>query len=245
MACIGCAGSNTGNGSTSGATDKDKARALEDQGISFIRQGNLRAALEKLLEAEKLDPENPYLKHEVGQVYRDLGDYQKALEYFQQALILKPRFPEVQNHLGALYILLREWDLAIEYCQKAASDLLYKSPHFAYTNLGLAYYYKGKYDMAVISFQQALKLAPEYSPAFFGLGYTYEEINKWDWAIEAYKKSIFYDPNKAEAFFRMGRLLLKMDHRTEAREALGQFLELVPEGPEAGEARRLLETIPP
>lgn len=241
MACIGCAGS----GTTGGASDKDRARALEDLGTSFIRQGNLRAALEKLLEAEKLDPENPYIKQEMAQVFRDLGDYQKALEYFEQALTLKPRFPEVQNNLGALYIILKEWDLAIEYCQKAASDLLYKTPHYAYTNLGLAYYYKGNYEMAIVSFQQALKQAPEYSPAYFGLGYVYEEIEKWDWAVEAYKKSIFYNPDNADAFFRIGKIYRSLNRNAEARETLGHFLELVPEGPEADEARRLLGTIPP
>jgi type IV pilus biogenesis/stability protein PilW len=220
MACIGCAGSGTTGGTTGSATDKDRARALEDLGTAFVRQGNLRAALEKLLEAEKFDPENAYIKQELAQVFRDLGDYQKALEYFEQALTLKPRFPEVQNNLGALYILLKEWDLAIEYCQKAADDLLYKTPHFAYTNLGTAHYFKGNSAMAIRSFQQALKLAPEYSPAYFGLGYVYE----------------------ASAFFRVGKIYRRLNRIAEAEEALRHFLELVPEGPEADEARGLLGT---
>ena len=113
MAWFGCAGSN--------ATDKDKARAFEDIGTSAVRQGKLRSALENFLQAEKFDPENPYIKDELAQVYRELGQYQKALEYFKQALVLKPRFPEAQNNLGTLYLLLKEYDLAIEYCQKAKS----------------------------------------------------------------------------------------------------------------------------
>lgn len=237
----GCAGTVA----TGGAASKEKARALEDLGTAFIRQGNLRSALEKLLEAEQLDPENADIKNELALVYRDLGEYQKAVEYFKLALTLKPRFPEAQNSLGALYVVLKEWDLAIEYCQKAAADLLYKTPHFAYTNLGTAYFGKGNYEMAVISFQQALKLAPEYSPAYFGLGYAYEEINKWDWAIDAYKKSIFYAPDNAAAYFRMGRLYQRMNRKAEAQEALRHFLDLVPEGRDADEAKRLLKTLGP
>jgi len=242
---MSCAGSGPTGGKTGGASDKDKARALEDLGISFIRQGNLRAALQNLLEADKLDPENPYIKQQLAQVFRDLGDYQKALEYFQQALILKPRFPEVQNNLGALYILLKDWDKAIEYCQKAASDLLYTTPHFAYSNLGTAHYFKGNSAMAIRSFQQALKLAPEYSPAYFGLGYVYEDLNDLSRAIEAYRKSIFYSPENARAFFRVGKIYRRLNRNAEARESLNRFLELVPEGPDADEARQLLETIPP
>jgi len=235
MAWFGCAGNSV--------TDKDKARAFEDLGKSAVRQGKLRSALENYLEAEKFDPENAYIKDELAQVYRDLGQYQKALQYFKQALILKPRFPEVQNNLGALYILLKEWDLAIEHCQKAANDLLYKTPHFAYSNLGMAYYFKGNHGMAVRSFQQALKLAPEYSPAYFGLGYVYEELNDLSSAIEAYKKSIFYSPDNARALFRIGKIYRRMNRFVEAQEALRRFLELVPEGPDAEEAKKLLRTI--
>jgi type IV pilus assembly protein PilF len=235
MAWFGCAGSN--------ATDKDKARAYEDIGTSAVRQGKLRTALENYLKAEKLDPENAYIKDELAQVYRDLGQYQKALEYFKEAIVLKPRFPEAQNNLGALYFQLKQYDLAIEYCQKAADDLLYKTPHFAYTNLGAAYYFKGNHEKAVNSFQQALKLAPEYSPAYFGLGYVYEELNNWNGAIEAYQKSILYNPDNADAYFRMGKLYKKMNRTLEAQEALRHFLELVPEGPDAEEAKRLLKTM--
>jgi tetratricopeptide (TPR) repeat protein len=234
LACFGCAGND--------ATNKDKARAFEEIGTAAVRQGKLRTALENYLEAEKLDPENAYIKDELAQVYRDLGRYQKALEYFKQALVLKPRFPEAQNNLGTLYLLLKEYDLAIAYCQKAADDLLYKTPHFAYTNLGAAYYFKGNKDMAVQSFRQALKLAPEYSPAYFGLGYVYEELKFWNGAVEAYQKSIFYSPESAEAYFRLGKLYHRMNRTAEAQEALKHFLELVPTGPNADEAQRLLRS---
>ena len=239
LAGAGCAGTSP----TTEAKNKDKARALEDMGTSFIRQGNMRAALEKLLEAEKLEPENAYIKQELALVYRELGEYQKALEYFHQALKLDPQFPEAQNNLCGLYLLLKEWDSAIEYCRKAADDLLFKNPEFAYTQLGTAYFGKGNYEMAIVSFQQALKLAPEYSPAYLGLGYVYEEINKWDWAIEAYKKSIIYNPDNANGYFRMGRLYQKMNRKAEAQESLRHFLELVPEGPAAEEAKKLLKTM--
>jgi tetratricopeptide (TPR) repeat protein len=235
MAWFGCAGSS--------ATDKDKARAYEDLGTSAVRQGKLRSALENYLKADKFDPGNAYIKDELAQVYRDLGQYQIALQYFKEALTLKPRFPEAQNSLGTLYLLLKEYDVAIEYCQKAADDLLYKTPHFAYTNLGTAYYFKGNHAMAVRSFRQALKLAPEYSPAYFGLGYVYEELNNWNGAIEAYQKSIFYAPDNANTYFRIGKLYRRMNRAVEAQEALRHFLELVPEGPDAEEAKRLLKSM--
>lgn len=233
---FGCAGSNTR------ATDKDKARAFEKIGTSAFQQGKLRTALENYSEAEQLDPENPYIKDELAIVYRELGQYQKALEYFKKALSLKPRFPEAQNNLCGLFLLLKEWDMAIEYCQKAADDLLYKTPWYAYTQLGAAYFGKGKYEMAVFNFQQAIKMGPEYSPAYLGLGYAYEELQLWNGAIEAFQKSIFYNPDNADAYFRLGKLYQRMNRTAEAQEALMHYLELVPTGPSAEEAKRLLRS---
>ena len=108
--------------------------------------------------------------------------------------------------------------------------------------MGTAYYSKGKQEMAVNSFQQALKMEPEYSPAHLGLGYAFEELQIWNGAIEAYQKSIFYNPDNADAYLRMGKLYKRMNRTVEAQEALRHFLELVPEGPKAEEAQRLLKS---
>jgi len=148
--CLGCA--------TDKVATKQRARALEDLGISYVRQGKLRDGLEKLLEASKLDPENAAIHHKVALVYRDLGEYELSLEHFKKALALRPRYPEAQNNLGTLYMLMRKWDLAIESFQKAVADILYKTPHYAYHNMGLAYFNQGNYEKARAHLNGALDL---------------------------------------------------------------------------------------
>ncbi|MBW2119136.1 MAG: tetratricopeptide repeat protein, partial [Deltaproteobacteria bacterium] len=152
LTCVSCAGNQ--------AATKKKATAFENLGMAHVREGNLRAGLAKLLEAVKLDPENPDLQHEVGIVYRNLGEYKLALPHFKKALALRPRFPEAQNNLGTLYLLLKDWDRAVECFQKAMNDVLYKTPRIAYNNLGLAYYNKGEYQKAIDRYRHAIKLFP-------------------------------------------------------------------------------------
>ena len=103
---FGCAGNRV-------TADKKKAQALEDLGMSFVRQGNLRAGLEKLLEAVKLDPENADIHHELALVYRNLGEYQLSLDHFKRTLALRPEFSEAWNNKGTVYLALGKWDMAI------------------------------------------------------------------------------------------------------------------------------------
>ena len=234
--CIGCAGNR--------AATKKKAMAFENLGMAFVRDGNLRAGLANLLEAVKLEPEKPDLHHNVAVVYRNLGEYKLALPHFKKALALKPRFPEAQNNLGTLHVLLKDWDRAIECFQKAVNDVLYKTPHIGYNNLGLAYYNKGEHQKAIDRYRHALKLFPSYSRCYRNLGLAYEAFNKWALAIDAYEKAIFFTPEYAAAHLSLGTLYLKLHQNKKAAEALRQTIKTDKRaGPYAEKARRLLKTI--
>jgi tetratricopeptide (TPR) repeat protein len=219
---------------------KEKVRALEDLGASFYRQGDLRLALERLLEAEKLDPRNGGIHHKLGLVYRDLKEYEISLKHFKKALALKPEFPEAQNNLGTLYFLLKEWDLAIGCFKKAADDILYKTPHFAYRNMGLAYYNKGEYLQAIKSYQEALSLSPEYIPCYDDLAMAYEALERWDLAIQTYEKSIAMVPDYPISRLNLAKLYLRLDRKDEATEELKMTMGIDPDGHYGSEAKELM-----
>lgn len=232
---IGCAGKQVATG--------EKARALEELGVSHYRQGNLRESLQYLLQAKELDPENPDLHHELAQVYRDLSEYDLSLDHFKIAFKLKPQFPEAWNNLGILYGLLKKWDLAIEAFQKAVDDMLYKTPDIAYNNLGLAYYYKGDFKKAIVSYQKALEIFPSYAVCRANLGLAYEAVNQWEQAIEAYKTSIQYDGTNPAPYLRLGSLYDRLNRKAEAVSTLKKFLGVVKQGPGVTEVQALLKKI--
>lgn len=222
---------------------KKKSQALEDLGNALIQQGDLRGGLEKLLEASKLDPKNANIHNELGLAYRDLRAYEKSAAHFKRALVLQPEFPEAQNNLGTLYLLLGEWDLAIACFQRAVSDILYKTPHFSYNNIGLAYYNKGDYQRAIENYQKALRFFPSYSLCYENLARAYEATKSFQAAIESYNKSISYGPSYPSAHFYLARLYLRLDRKDEAARELKLTMVLDPEGPYGKEAKRLLEDI--
>ena len=231
----GCAGNQV--------TIKKKSQALQNLGNALIQQGDLRGGLGKLIEASKLDPENANMHNELGLAYRNLRAYPKSLMHFKKALFLKPDFPEAYNNLGTLYILMKKWDLAIDNFRKASSYLLYKTPHFAQNNMGLAYHNKGDYQKAIKHYQMAIKLFPSYSPCYENLARSYEAMNNWEPAIDAYKKSIDYDAVYPVSHLYLARLYLKLNRASDAVRELKLTIELDPKGRHGEEARRLLKQI--
>ena len=232
LSLFGCAGDK--------AAKMKTAKALKDLGSVMVEQDNPRGGLAKLLEAAKLDPDNPGLHQQIALVYRNLGKYRLSREHFERSLALRPQAPETWNNLGTLDLLEGKWDKAIEWFQKAADDLTYQTPQYAYNNMGLAYFNKGAVEKAVSSYEEALKLSPSYSPAYFNLGTAYEAMGKQEKAINAYKRAIQHYPKYTAAHLTLGKLFLKLGKKKKAKEELNLTLWADPNGPEAGEARELL-----
>jgi len=220
---------------------KKRARALQDLGSSLAADGQLRRALSKLLEAEKLDPENPDINHQIAIVLRNLGNDKLSLKYFKKALSLRSPFPEAQNNLGTLYLMMQEWGKAVACFQKAVEDLEYRTPQYAYNNMGIAYFNQGEYDKAIDSYKKALKSAPRYRLCYINLVAAYEAKGDLAAAVGAYRKFLEFSPEDASMHLALGKLLLQMGQTEAAKKELEAAVQYGKKGKEAGEAEALLK----
>jgi tetratricopeptide (TPR) repeat protein len=64
-------------------------------------------------------------------------------------------------------------------------------------NLGLALNGKGRLDEAIASFQEVLKLKPDYADAHDNLGLVLGKEGRWDEAISQFQEVLRLDPNNA------------------------------------------------
>ena len=91
------------------------------------------------------------------------GELELALVFFNKIVKLEPKFAEGWNKRATVYYFLGKYDNSIE---DIARTLLLEPQHFgAFSGLGLVNHKIGRIDAAVIAFQNALKIDPEFKEA--------------------------------------------------------------------------------
>lgn len=77
-------------------------------GTAYAETGKLEAAKKYLEKAEKIMPYSPYIKVNLGNIYKELGDYETSLISFLRALEIQPDFPEARQNLCIVIGLMEE-----------------------------------------------------------------------------------------------------------------------------------------
>jgi len=144
----------------------NQAIAIDPANVdAFIELGELRAAQNRTDDAEAyflraVDLKRNYWKaHEaLAGFYYSNEQYQKAVDAYEVATSLAPDVASVFGGKGTAYTLLGDMDKA-----RIAYDrsLELKPSRQTYTNIGLSYYYAGRFEDASEMQQKALEFAPD------------------------------------------------------------------------------------
>lgn len=95
-----------------------------------------------------------------------------------------------------------------------------------YSKRGYNLYHKGKYELALKSFEKVIELDPDNAQTWFNKGVTLGELGRHDDAFKAYEKAIKLNPDNAWAWFnRACAYSLKGDKRN-ALQNLSKAIEL-------------------
>jgi len=230
------------------AERKRNAERTMNEGSIALRAGDSSMAMELLLKAEKQDPENPHVRYNLGIAYlgKDLVD--KAEQQFKEAIRLKPDYSEAYNYLGRIYLYRGQTDAAIQCFQKALNNVLYNNPEKAYYNLGEAYMIRKEYAKAAEQLERAVKLVPDYAPAYALLGKAYEGLRKDADAKRSYRSALQYGGDygpefQAQTHLNLGKLLARTGERAEARKSLAEVMKLAPNSRDAADAQGLLNSM--
>jgi type IV pilus assembly protein PilF len=240
MGIAGCAGDR--------AERKRDAERMMNEGSLALRAGDSSMALDLLLKAEKEDPANPHIHYNLGIAYlgKDLVD--NAEYQFKEAIGLKADYSEAYNYLGRIYLSRGKTEDAITCFQKALKNVLYNNPEKAYYNLGEAYMIKKEYAKAAEQLDRAVRLVPDYAPAYALLGHAYEGLRKDAEAKRSYRSALQYGGNygpefQAQTQLNLGKLLARTGERAEARRSLAEVMKLAPNSREAADAQAALEAM--
>ena len=206
-----------------------KAEAFRKLGEAHLMSGNYTAALSKLLDADKISPQNPYIHDDLGLVYMSKGRPDLAIEHFKKALAIKPDYTPAMNNLGTAYLARKEWDTAISIFKQITGDLLYATPYMPLSNIGWAYYNKKRYGLAKKYYMDALKMEPKYVTALHGLGLTYTASGEYAQAVKTIEKGVKLAPGYADIYLALGNAYKSSRDYKKALKNYKKVIELADE----------------
>lgn len=182
-----------------------EARALNIVGSSFWVVGDYEPAL-KYYHASALVAEDAKDRvalaeayHNMGEVYKKLGDYTKAIEFIRMSMRWESADDQIHDlalyNIGEAYLYLSRYDSALNYFDRALSMAL-KSNNtrtiaYAYTGLGRVKSYKGDQYQALAYYTKAEKLWKEMQEVR-SLIQTYEYFAETFTTLTQYGRALEY-----------------------------------------------------
>jgi len=140
---------------------KKAAEVNAELAITYMKQGNLTAARDKIDRALEQNPRTAQTQMVAGFVYDRLGEDRKAQSHFEQAVKLGGKDnPDVLNNAGAFQCRKGDRKRGEELFLQAAQSPLYRTPEVAYMNAGNCARADGRPKEAEGYFRQALALKP-------------------------------------------------------------------------------------
>jgi protein O-mannosyl-transferase len=146
-----------------------------------------------------------------------------------------PKKPWLQSSLCAGLLLIpgmASWQrtLVYESAETFWTDTLAKNPNwYGHYSLGVALFQKGQLDEAVVQYQKALEIDPNYAEAHNNLGAALFQKGQLDEAVVQYQKALEIDPNFVEAHSNLGAALFQKGQRDEGIAQFQEALRLKPD----------------
>ena len=136
-------------------------------------------------------------------VLRRLNRFDEALAAIKTATILEPENANYHFYLANNLSELQRFDEAIVAYDKAI-EITPRSSY--YYNRGNCYYNRGKIELALKDYNQALAIEPNHANAYGSRANLYKKQGKAELALEDYNQALTIEPNHARAYISRGRL---------------------------------------
>ncbi|MBN1247379.1 MAG: tetratricopeptide repeat protein [Anaerolineae bacterium] len=138
------------------------AAALRDEGLAYLRAGDVEAAESALQAALALWPEEAGIHYLLGVLHIEQSDFGAAAETLEGAVALDTTNSEAFLNLGEAYRALGNLEEAAEALAEAR-DIDPTNPR-VYYQLGLVYREQGAFGPAIEAFEQYLSMVPDGAP---------------------------------------------------------------------------------
>lgn len=168
----------------------------------FSPDSNIRA-IQAFKSAILLEPKNPVLYSELGDLYILNSEFNEAVIAYREAISLKSGYFRAQLGLAKALALNNNPEEAISIFQQLAE--MHNRYEINY-EFGRTLFSQARYEEAITQFKNVLKVEPNHANTLYSLGLALEETNKPFEAIDYFKKVLELNPDNLEVKERVKNL---------------------------------------
>lgn len=161
-----------------------------NQAIELFSKQNASGAEKALQDAIQIDPTHAAAHYTLGQIYRKQNKLVDAEKAFQAAIDNMAEAPDADYYyqLGAVQSAQAEGE-GVTQAER-----------------------ESKYNSAIASFQEAIKIQPSHYKAYYRTGTLYEKLDQPQQADSAYRKAIELRPDFSASFVFLGNMYIDYGH---------------------------------
>jgi type IV pilus assembly protein PilF len=197
-----------------GPKEIKEAEIQYDLGVTDLRDGKLKEALNDLLESVRLNPYSSTTHYALGSVYYFLGDFEKSIVHFQKALELRHDYDEARANLARVYISQKRFQEAIPLLEKALEYIFLPERYLAESNLGWAKFQIGEHEEGIKLVRGALAKNEKYCVGYEYLGLMHQARREYERAVYELSNFIKYCPEAMQGYLELGKAqLMKGDEK--------------------------------
>jgi tetratricopeptide (TPR) repeat protein len=205
------------------------------QGLALLEEGEAQQGQEALETALALVSDRQLRLTLLGDyttLLASQNQWAKVLRQTKEALRLVPNDPgwlatqvQAQSKLVGASSIKSKPQAQIETRDKETQSVPQKTKE-QWLNEGIALYDLKRYDEALVAYEQAIRLDPNFAIAYYGKGVALRNLKRYDEAIAAYEQAIRLDPNFAIAYYSKGLALDRLGQSKEAKQAYDKARQL-------------------
>jgi tetratricopeptide (TPR) repeat protein len=182
----------------------ENAEAHNNLGGALLKQGRLDEALKHFEAALKIDPNLVEAHNNLGVILIQMGKLDAAIYHFQEAFRINPDFKSAEANLNRAVAIRKQMKsqtaaLLAELENKPDDPVLY----FELGNLFLG---TGELGKAIVQFEKALAIQPNFPEAMNNLAMAYTANQQYDQALGAFTKMVALQPDNAMNYYNLAVL---------------------------------------
>ena len=174
----------------------------------FLRQRQLKRALDQCQTALEQQPDIPSLHNVKGMIYGQSQRPDLAMKSYRKAIELLPDYPEAHNNLGNVLAAKGDLGSAAKHFQRAIEIDAHMAE--AHNNLGRLYAMRGNRHQAIGHLRKALRIDPDFAEAFNNLGTIYAKGGDFSRAAKCYQRALEKNSEYDEARKNLQRAMARL-----------------------------------